>query len=151
LQIPLSLKALSLIQASPLEYKMKKLFITLSLTLISISAMAGWTEFGGSSTDGSVKTYYDQVTAHNKDHVIRVWQTKDYATPQTNDNKTYLSVKSLLEVNCKTKMIKTMAYTYYNQNMGHGEAVLKNSSPAEWRNIAPDMNLEAMRKFYCGI
>ncbi|MDP3206709.1 MAG: hypothetical protein Q8M45_02235, partial [Methylotenera sp.] len=135
----------------PLEYKMKKLFITLSMTLMSINAMAGWTEFGGSSTDGRVKTYYDKATARNQDHVMRVWQTKDYATPQATDNKTYLSVKSLLEVNCKTKMIKSMAYTYYHQNMGHGEAVLKNSSPAEWRNIAPDINLEAMRKFYCGI
>lgn len=129
---------------------MKKFFITLSLSLISISAMAGWTEFGGASADGSVKTYYDKVTARNKDHVIRVWQIKDYATPQTTDNKTYLSVKSLLEVNCNTKMIKTMAYTQYHQNMGRGEAVLKNSNPTEWGNIAPDITSEAVRKRYCG-
>lgn len=129
---------------------MKKIFIILTLSLISISALAGWTEFGGSSADGSVKTYYDRVSTRNKDQVIRVWQIKDYAKPQTVDNKTYLSVKSLLEVNCKSKMHRTLAYTYYNQNMGRGEPMYRNSNPAEWSNIAPDITGEAVRKFYCG-
>ncbi|MDP3742730.1 MAG: hypothetical protein Q8Q76_00105 [Methylotenera sp.] len=129
---------------------MKKLLITLTLTLISTNTIAGWTEFSGSSSDASVKTYYNQASARNKDHVMRVWQAKDYATPQTIDNKTYLSVKSLLEVNCKTKMLRTMAYTHYDQNIGRGESVLKNSNPAEWEYIAPDITGEAMRKLYCG-
>lgn len=129
---------------------MKQFFITLSLTLISFNVVAGWTEFGGSSSDGNVKTYFEQVTSRNKDHVIRVWQIKDYAKPQVINNMSSLSVKSLLEVNCKTRMIRTLAYTHYNQNLGRGEPVIKNSNPDEWGNIAPDITNEAMRKRYCG-
>jgi hypothetical protein len=47
-------------------------------------------------------------------------------------------------------MLRTMAYTHYKQNMGSGKPVLKNSNPAEWENIAPNVTGEAMRKFYCG-
>lgn len=133
-----------------LEDNMNKLLITLVLTFISISATAGWTEFSGSSNDGKVKIYYDRVNTKSKDNVIRVWQTKNYATKQTNDNKTYLSVKSLIEVNCKTKMFRTLAYNQYNQSMGRGESVFQDSTPDEWQNIAPDVTAEDMRKFYCG-
>lgn len=133
---------------------MNKSLITLALTFISMSATAGWTEFSGSSNDGSVKTYYDRVNTrqytHSKDQVIRVWQTKDFAKKQTTDNKTYLSVKSLIEVNCQSKMQRTLAYSQYSQNMGRGESVFKDSTPDEWKNIAPDVTSEAMRRFYCG-
>ncbi|MDP2154117.1 MAG: hypothetical protein Q8J66_10735 [Methylotenera sp.] len=130
---------------------MKKLLSTLILMFISNSAVAGWTEFGGSSNDGSVKIYYNQVTARNQDHVIRVWRIKDYMKPQVVNNVTYLSEKSLLEVNCTTKMFRTMAYTQYKKNMGSGDSVLKNSNPNEWQYIAPDISSEIMRRFYCGI
>ncbi|WP_036301500.1 surface-adhesin E family protein [Methylotenera sp. L2L1] len=129
---------------------MKKLLTTLLLTFFSINAVAGWTEFGGSSSDGSVKIYYDKVTTRNHDHVARIWRIKDYMKPQASNNTTYLSEKSLLEVNCKTKMRRTMAYTLYKQNMGGGESVLKNSNPAEWEYIAPDITGEAARRLYCG-
>lgn len=129
---------------------MKKLLTTLLLTLTSINAMAGWTEFGGSSNDGNVKTYYSQVTARSHDHIARIWRIKDYMKPQAANNKTYLSEKSLLEVNCKTKMHRTLAYTQYQQNMGSGESVVKNSNPAEWEYIAPDITGEASRRLYCG-
>jgi len=43
-----------------------------------------------------------------------------------------------------------MAASYYKLNMGSGEAILKNSTPAQWEYIAPDITGEAMRKFYCG-
>ncbi len=129
---------------------MKKLLITLTLTFINTNAVAEWTAFSGSSGNGSVNIYYTPATTRNKDHVVRVWQMKDYATPQTIDNKTYLSVKSLLEVNCKTKMLRIMADTNYNQNMGRGKSVVKNSNPTEWTYIAPDIAGEAMCKLYCG-
>ncbi|MDO9280784.1 MAG: hypothetical protein Q7T88_00200 [Methylotenera sp.] len=130
---------------------MKKLLSTLILMFISNSAVAGWTEFSGSSNDGSIKIYYSQVTARNQDHVIRVWRVKDYMKPQVVNDVAYLSEKSLLEVNCKTKIFRTMAYSHYKQNMGSGESVLKNSNPNEWVNIAPDITSEVMRKFYCGV
>lgn len=129
---------------------MKKLLIALTLTLINTNAVAAWTEFSGSSGNGSVNIYFSQATTRNKDHVVRVWQMKNYATPQTADNKTYLSVKSLLEVNCKTKMLRIMADTNYHQNMGRGQSIVKSNSPTEWASIAPDVTGEAMRKLYCG-
>ncbi|MDD2932569.1 MAG: hypothetical protein PHO76_01650 [Methylotenera sp.] len=130
---------------------MKKLLSTLILMFISNSAVAGWTEFSGSSNDGSIKIYYSQVTARNQNHVIRVWRVKDYMKPQVVNDVAYLSEKSLLEVNCKTKIFRTMAYSHYKQNMGSGESMLKNSNPNEWVNISPDISSEVMRKFYCGV
>jgi len=129
---------------------MKKLLIALTLALISTSTWADWTEFSGSSNQGGVKLYYNVATPRNQDSVLKVWQMQDYNTAQTVQRQAYLSVKSLLEVNCKTKMRRTMAASYYKLNMGSGEAILKNSTPAQWEYIAPDVTGEAMRKFYCG-
>jgi len=129
---------------------MKKLLIALTLALISTSTWADWTEFSGSSNQGGVKVYYNVATLRNQDSVLKVWQMQDYNTAQTVQRQAYLSVKSLLEVNCKTKMRRTMAASYYKLNMGSGEAILKNSTPAQWEYIAPDVTGEAMRKFYCG-
>jgi len=129
---------------------MKKLLIALMLALISTSTWADWTEFSGSSNQGGVKVYYNLATLRNQDHVLKVWQIQDYNTPQAAQNQTYLSVKSLLEVNCKTQMRRTMASSSYKLNMGRGEAMLKTSSPAQWEYIAPDVTGGAMRKFYCG-
>ncbi|HEY0842172.1 surface-adhesin E family protein [Methylotenera sp.] len=129
---------------------MKKLLISLTLALISTSTWADWTEFSGSSNQSGVKVYYNLATLRNQDSVLKVWQMQDYNSTQTAQHKTYLSVKSLLEVNCKTKMRRTMAASYYKLNMGSGEAILKNSTPAQWEHIAPDITGEAMRKFYCG-
>lgn len=129
---------------------MKQLLIALTLALISTSTWADWTEFSGSSSQSGVKLYYNLATARNQDSVLKVWQMQDYSTPQTIQRQPYLSAKSLLEVNCKTKMRRIMAYSYYQRNMGSGEAIFKHSTPAQWEFIAPDVTGEAMRKFYCG-
>ncbi len=129
---------------------MKQLLIALTLALISTSTWADWTEFSGSSNQGKVKTYFNLATLRNQDQVLKIWQLQDYNTTQTTQQQRYLSVKSLLEVNCSSKMRRTMAASYYKLNMGRGEAVLKNSNPAEWEHIGPDVTVEAMRRFYCG-
>lgn len=129
---------------------MKKLLLALILALNSASTWADWTEFSGSSNQGNVKVYYDQATLRNHDQVLKkVWQIQDYATTQSVQGKSYLSVKSLLEINCNTKMRRTMAASYYQRNMGNGEAIYRNSTPAQWELIAPDITGNAMRKFYC--
>lgn len=134
---------------------MKKLLPTLFFTLASMTlayvshAATEWTEFSSSSTEGKVKVYYSLASAHNHEHLLRVWQTQDYAAAQSIDNASYLSVKSLLEVNCDSKLLRTMAASYYTQNMGRGEAVSKNTNPSEWAPVASDMTTQSMAKFYC--
>lgn len=129
---------------------MKQRLIALTLALISTGAWADWTEFSGSSNQSNVKLYYNLAALRNPEHVLKVWQIQDYSTPQTVQRQTYLSVKSLLEVNCKTKMRRTMAASNYQLNMARGTSIFKNSTPAEWESIAPDVTGESMRKFYCG-
>ncbi len=129
---------------------MTKLLIALTLVLLSSGAWADWTEFSGSSNQSNVKVYYNLATLRNQDLVLKVWQMQDYSKTQTMQQQTYLSVKSLLEVNCKTKMRRTMAANYYQLNLGRGASMLKSSTPAEWEPIAPDVTGESMRKFYCG-
>ena len=128
---------------------MKKLLIALILALNSASTWADWTEFSGSSNQGGVKVYYNQATPRNHESVLKVWQMQDYATTQSVKDESYRSVKSLLEINCNSKMRRTMAANYYQRNMGNGEAIYRNSTPAQWELIAPDVTGNAMRKFYC--
>lgn len=134
---------------------MNKLLPTLIFTLAMITlgylnnAAAELTEFSSSSTEGKVKVYYNLASARHHDYLIRVWQTQDYASVQTIDNVSYLSEKSLLEVNCDSKLLRTMAAAYYTQNMARGEPVSKNSRPTEWTEVAPNMTQQSMAKFYC--
>lgn len=130
--------------------KMKKLLFALILALNSTNTWADWTEFSGASNQSGVKLYYSLAKQRNQDSVLKVWQMQDYRTPQTMQHESYLSIKSLLEINCHTKMRRTMASSYYQRNMAIGEAIFRNSTPAEWEYIVPDVTGETMRKFYCG-
>lgn len=129
---------------------MTQRLMTLVLILFSNSVLADWTEFSNSSKNGDIKTYYNIADARNKNQIVKIWQIQDYAVAQTIDNKSVRSTKSLLEINCKTKMIRTLASNSYQQNWVRGESVLKNSMPTEWKYIAPDVTTASARNLYCG-
>jgi hypothetical protein len=132
---------------------MKKLLITLTLILISTSAMAEWEYLGSTSADNGFNIFTDLSSIRKTANGFRMWALFDYKTRQVSaSGDKYLSNISLHEFDCKDEKTRILTFAWYSDNMGKGNVVFSNRDiSTSWAYISPRTVDEQLYKTACGI
>lgn len=94
--------------------------------------------------------YIDPKSITEEEGRRKVWSLLDYKKIQhTADDKSYLSVQSQVQVNCKMKMARVMHVTYYSGAMLSGQTVLKQGMLHEWLEIDPASPVQKIARRIC--
>jgi len=125
---------------------MKKLLLTLMLSVVSSSAMAEWVKV---SEDKLVTAYADPTTIRKLGDKVKMWALWDYSTAQEGDSKPYMSVRIQNEYNCKEETDRQIYATTFSGNMLYGNKI-NTQGGRDWEPVAPRTVGEALWKFACG-
>lgn len=129
---------------------MKKLLITLTLILISTSAMAEWEILGSTSVNGGFNIFADPSSLRKTANGFRVWVIFDHKTQKVSaGGGKYLSDVSLREYDCKDEKSRTLTYTWFSDNMGNGKVIFSDSDTTSWAYINPGSVDDILYKTVC--
>ncbi|QOJ24561.1 MAG: hypothetical protein HRU78_13660 [Gammaproteobacteria bacterium] len=128
---------------------MKKVFLSLSLALISTAAAAEWTRIGESERKGGSALYADTASIRKAAGRAKMAILFDYPVLQKTAGAEFLSEKIRREYDCQEKQIRTLAYSLFSLNMEHGDLVRSYNQPQKWEIVIPDSLEEAEWKVAC--
>lgn len=109
-----------------------------------------WVKAGSSPAEGGFDTYYDSATIQREGDIAKMWHLHNFKTPQTVDGKSYLSLKNLVEYDCKDPRRRTLFFSWKAQPMGAGETVHRLDEPTGWMRVAPGTMGAVLRALACG-
>lgn len=116
------------------------------LGCVSQGARAEWIEIERSEIQ---TTFANPSVARSGWSRIRMTQLSDYKAPRRYDDKTFLSVSSLLEFNCKERQMQMLSYTLYSGHMGEGRVVSNNEDTGKWNGVTPGSLDETLLEMAC--
>jgi hypothetical protein len=94
--------------------------------------------------------FIDTQSITTEDGLKKVWSALDYKKPQTTSNgKTYMSLQSQVQVNCKRKMARVFHMTYYSGAMMTGDTVYRQGMLHEWMDIDPSSPIYKIARKIC--
>ena len=73
---------------------------------------------------GAFTIYVDPTTISRKGDLVKMWVLYDFKFVQTIESKSYLSATWQQQFNCSEQRSRNLAYTYYSNNMGHGNVTV---------------------------
>jgi len=128
---------------------MKKLLLTLMLSVVSNSAMAEW-EFVASGKDNLDKCYADPTTIRKKGNIVKMWVMWDYSVVAHRGSlKPHKSARVQNEYNCKEETIRQIYATTFSGNMLEGN-IIESAEATKWIPVAPSSLGKALWEFACG-
>ncbi|HSL02115.1 MAG TPA: surface-adhesin E family protein [Nitrospiraceae bacterium] len=120
------------------------MFLTLLWSLVvffflsSVSAHAEWRPIHYAEGAGGFVIYVDPTTVRRTGDLVKVLVLYDFKFVQAFKAKSYLSATWQQQFNCAEHRSRQLAYTYYSNNMGHGNAVLTGDDEGnKWSLVAP--------------
>ena len=128
---------------------MKKLILTILLTITSTSAMAEWTYLTSSNSED---IYIDKSDIREKGNMVKMWDMTDYKSRQIQTDKdgaSFLSTRSLTEYDCLEVKFTTLNITFFSGNLGEGEIVFNHQYDKKWADIPPDTIVKRLWKTAC--
>ena len=128
---------------------MRKAILMMLLAVVSSSAMAEWVEVSGDE-GGTFSVYANPATIRWTDHKVKMWDLYDYKTAKELAGKTFMSVESQSEYDCKEKQQRILYTTTHSENMGRGEVVSASIKPHDWEPNRPNSVGEALWRIACG-
>jgi len=94
--------------------------------------------------------FIDVKSVTEEDGIKKVWSALDYKKPQTTSNgKTYMSLQSQVQVNCKRKMARVLHMTYYSEAMLKGDTVYRQGMLHEWLEVDPSSPIHKIARKIC--
>lgn len=127
---------------------MARLLLITFLLLISSTVYAGWVKVGAS--DDGMTLYVDPDTIRRNGNLVKMWQLYDLTTiRRTGAGDSYLSSKNQHEFDCVEERIRTLAFTWFSGNMGHGNAVFTVSDEQKWEPISPESAAQTLWNIVC--
>jgi len=118
------------------------------LTIFSTSAMAEWSKVVSGKSD---TVYADPASIiKGSDGKVKMWQLLDYNSPQTNGDKTFLSLKRRTEFDCNKPQYRFLDTTYFSKNMAEGELIAKDATSTQWMPLPLITSAENLKKIACG-
>jgi hypothetical protein len=133
---------------------MKKLLITLLLTVVSSSAMAEW-DFALKSADGATSYYIQNDAILKYEDKAKMWVLVDHKKGikiklgkkraiKINIRKKVFSYKAKFEYKCDEKHYRLLFKTTYSKNMGKGNVIDTFDEPDEWNPVIPESASEVL-------
>ena len=130
------------------ETMMKQLLLGLMLLVTATAASAEWTRVD--DTDDYIQ-YVDRATIRRNGNLVKMWDSRDYKTVQTNVGYSYLSSKGQREYDCKEERTRLLAFLWFSGQMGSGKVVYSNSvTSMTWDPIAPGSVAVTLWTIACG-
>jgi len=129
---------------------MRRAILMMLLTVVSTSAVADWILVSGGAAD-DISAYADPATIRKTNNRVTMWTLIDYATAQKTDGKTFMSVKSQNEYDCKGKQSRIFYANIHPKNMAGGEIISISIKPRDWEPNEPGSVGEALWKIACGV
>jgi hypothetical protein len=129
---------------------MHKTILMMLLAVVSSSAMAEWTKFGNNETK-SIVVYVKLPTIREARYRVKMWVLLDYETDQELAGKSYKSITTQGEYDCKEEQMRLLYAAYYAGNMSRGDAVAIDQNPTKWSPASPGSIDEGLWKFACGM
>lgn len=127
---------------------MRKLFVGLTLVMVSTGIMAEWTAVGESV---SAFTYVNFATISKNGDMAKMSEMTDFkvAINEANGEK-YFSQESYSEYDCKKGKSRILTLTDYSGHMGNGKVLYYDKFNAELSPNVTDSGGEIFWKLACG-
>jgi hypothetical protein len=126
---------------------MKKLILSILLTVTSSSAIAEWTYI---TSNNIADFYYDKTTILKKNNMVKMWDMSDYKSAQKSPDGAYLSERSLTEYDCTEVRHTSLNLAAFSGNMLEGKIIYTYQYDRKWRDIPPDTVAKNLWEIACG-
>lgn len=126
---------------------MRKIILTLLLSVVSSNTMAEWMDVGGNDYS---TVFADPASIRKVDNYEEMFSLYDTDIAETIGDISFMSSKSLDEYDCKRKQSRTLAFYWYSGNMGEGEILYGNTDVGKWNLDLPKSINETLWKIACG-
>lgn len=115
----------------------------LLLALISAPAQAEWTKLG---ENDAVTYFVDASTIYKKGIERRVWLIQEL---KQRDKEGVMSVRGLLQLDCKEGKYRFLSSATYPLPMAGGEALWNSDEVSDWESTPPNLVVANILKFVC--
>jgi hypothetical protein len=121
---------------------MRNVILSLILAIMSNSAFAKW-EISSTSKDGLKTHYIDRDSIQKKYDYVQMSTLLDFEVGQRVEESPspmfYKSVEKQFDYDCKNMQYRMTSYSYYSDQMGHGNIVIGNVRLSEpnWKKVVP--------------
>jgi len=121
------------------------------LLLSSVPADAEWRPISYAEGAGGFVIYIDPTTLRHTGNLVKVWVLYDFKFVQAIKGKSYLSATWQQQFDCSEQRSRHLAYTYYSNNMGHGNVVFAADDEGNrWSPVAPTSAAAILWNIVCG-
>lgn len=124
-----------------------KIVLMLVLGLVCSSASAEWRNV---ASYNSITLYVDSSTILKRGNMVKMWSLVDFKNPDTLEGRSYRSMKSQNEYDCKEVKNRMTYNSYHTGNMGDGEVFAINASIGDMMPVPPNSGNLIMWKIACG-
>ena len=128
---------------------MKRLLLVALLCLVCCAANAEWTPLIKGVSHGS-SIDVDRSTFKRDGDIFKLWTRWDYDEEVDFGGNKYRSTISLIEINCKQDLARTIFASVYSGQKGEGKKVAETNQPdADWRPLQPETMFAGLAKWAC--
>ena len=107
------------------------------------AAQGGWTAVR--STSRSID-YVDLQSVAAVGDLRRVWTLADLARSDQAGDRSY---RTLVEVDCRSTIYRSLEGVFYDMSMAGGRATGRTDAPSPWRQVLPDSTVGAVMGLVC--
>lgn len=127
---------------------MKRILPCLALALASHAANAQqWDMLGRNE---NLRLYIDRTPVQQQGDIATVWQMIDYTSAQWIGANVVMSVRHLVEYDCRAKRARTVGVVAYSEQLGAGrEMHSERLADAEWAAVPAASTGENLWKIAC--
>lgn len=115
--------------------------------IVSGNATAEWVSSGDNESSAN---YFDPTATLKEGSRAKMWSMGDFKAPQFLNQKRFMSIKLLMEYECKEEQSRTLYISLHSKNMAKGEVVHTVTDPGNWTPIPPASVVAANRAIACG-
>ena len=136
------------------ERNIMKKIVMLILLIVSSSVFAGWTLVSVSNDDDDDTTFFvDFQSIRKKGNKVIMVNMVDHKRIHTEGKYKFLSSTERNEYDCSEESIKQLGFSWYSENLKHGDVVysqINNQTQLEPAPITPDSVGESLFNIACG-
>jgi hypothetical protein len=103
----------------------------------------------GNVVNPGYTVYVNNSTIRRDGDVVKMWSLVDFTHPKKITNKSYMSVRSQDEYDCKGRQSRSLHYSFFAGNMGSEEVAVKSAQPTDWYPIEPDVLVKILFNAAC--
>lgn len=117
--------------------------LLITTTLLSTPLVAAWSYFGTVLKENDIYLDYSRFERHE---LPTLWVLFDSKSPDEDGSR---SVTQKYQADCKSDMVKTLEFEYFEGNMGTGRLIRRSSKPSNWEAPKPTSILANILEIMC--